>query len=375
MRVALIEPYDAGSHRAWADGYAQHSEHEVTVLSHAGAFWKWRMHGAHLTLGKAVVRHVAEVGPPDVVVAGSMLNLAAFLGATRRVLGDVPAAVYFHESQLGYPLSSNDRPDLTYSMINWTSAAVADRIFFNSAFHRDAFFAALPAFLRQFPDHPQVELVPPVRERSEVLPVGIDLRRIDATTGRQRGFPPLLVWNQRWEYDKGPEEIVALVETLAASGRQFRLALLGERFVSTPEAFERLPELLGSRLIAFGFAEDDRYVDLLRSADVVVSAARQEYFGIAITEAIYAGAFPVLPNRLVYPERLPATHHGRCLYEGHHDFVAKVEWALDNPGAAGAIASELKLVMGKHDWSLLVPVYDTALEHLARRIPRPTRSR
>lgn len=361
MRILLIEPYYSGSHRAWADGYAKHSRHHVAVLTHGGAFWKWRMHGAHLTLASDAEQLIARVGPPDVVLAGSMFNVDGFLGATRRSLGSVPAAVYFHENQLGYPLSSRDRPDLTYPMINWTSAAVADRVFFNSAFHLDAFFAALPAFLRQFPDHNHAGLVSAVRGRSQVLPVGIDLRRLDGAAGSQRGSPPLMVWNQRWEYDKGPDEIVALVEALLSTGRDFRLALLGERFVSTPSAFDRLPGLLGDRLVFSGYAEAEVYGEVLRSADIVVSAARQEYYGVAVTEAVYAGAFPVLPNRLVYPERIPEGHHARCLYDGHDEFVAKVGWALDNPAEAAAVAADLRPAMAQSDWGVVAAQYDAAL--------------
>ena len=233
MRILLIEPYYTGSHRAWADGYARFSGHDIALLTHAGAFWKWRMHGAHLTLAVEAEQLVARVGQPDVVLAGTMFNLAGFLGAARSVLGNVPVAAYFHESQLGYPLSARDRPDLTYPMINWTSAAVADRVLFNSRFHRDGFFAALPGFLRQFPDHDHTELLAGVRDRSDVLAVGVDLRRLDGPAGSLQGSPPLIVWNQRWEYDKGPEEIAALIEGLATSGYDFRLALLGERLVST----------------------------------------------------------------------------------------------------------------------------------------------
>jgi glycosyltransferase involved in cell wall biosynthesis len=361
VRILLIEPYYTGSHRAWADGYARYSGHDVMVLTHGGAFWKWRMHGAHLTLAADAEQLIARAGPPDAVLAGSMLNLAGFLGATRRSLGAVPVAVYFHESQLGYPLSSRDRPDYTYPMINWTSAAVADRVLFNSAFHRDTFFAALPAFLRQFPDHHHAELVSRVRQRSEVLPVGVDLRRLDGPAGSRRGAPPLVVWNQRWEYDKGPAEIVALVEALVAAGRDFRLALLGERFVSTPEVFDRIPGLLGDRLVSFGFAAGDDYADLLRSADVVVSAAHQEFFGVAVTEAVYAGAFPVLPNALVYPERIPEAHHARSLYTGSDEFVAKVAWVFDHPSEAAAVAATLRPVMARSDWAVLATQYDEVL--------------
>ena len=41
---------------------------------------------------------------------------------------------------------------------------------------------------------------------------------------------------------------------------------------------------------------------MLKSMDVVISTAEHEFFGIAVCEAIWAGAVPVLPRRLSYPE-------------------------------------------------------------------------
>jgi hypothetical protein len=38
MRIALVDPYLGGSHRAWADGYAAHSRHHVTVLGMPARF-------------------------------------------------------------------------------------------------------------------------------------------------------------------------------------------------------------------------------------------------------------------------------------------------------------------------------------------------
>lgn len=85
MKVLLVEPYYGGSHRVWADGYRDNSTHDVTIISHEARFWKWRMHGAHLTLAD----DAAEVldGPPDVILASSMMNVPAFIGAARRSIG------------------------------------------------------------------------------------------------------------------------------------------------------------------------------------------------------------------------------------------------------------------------------------------------
>jgi len=356
MQILLVEPYYGGSHRAWADGYAGSSEHDVTLVTHEARFWKWRMHGAHLTMAAGLVDR------PDVVLASSMMDVAGFLGATRETIGTAPVAVYFHESQFTYPLSPLDRPDLTYPMTNWSSAAVADLVLFNSEFHRWTFFAEADRFLRQFPDRPHTDLIADVEKRSEVLPVGIDTTRFcerQAADG-----PPLLLWNQRWEHDKGPDELVELFEALIESGIDFRAAVVGERFVSAPPAFDRLPEILGDRLVAHGFVPDAEYADLLSRADVVVSTAHQEFFGVAVVEAIYAGAFPVLPNRLVYPERIPLDLRDRCLYDDANGLVAKVRWAMENRSDAADIAADLSPTMAEFDWAVVAPRYDAAIASL-----------
>ena len=81
MRIVLVEPYYGGSHRAWADGYATHSAHDVHVISHPARFWKWRMHGAFLTLAEELERQVLTAGPPDAIIVSTMMDVAAFAGA------------------------------------------------------------------------------------------------------------------------------------------------------------------------------------------------------------------------------------------------------------------------------------------------------
>ena len=364
-RIALVEPYLGGSHRAWAEGYAAHSAHEVEVFGLPPVHWKWRMQGGHVSLAPLIDAAVAERGPFDAVLASSMTNLSGLLGLCRRSLARARGVLYMHENQLTFPLSDHDRPDLTYPMINWTSMLAADVVVWNSAYHRDEWFEALPAFLRRFPDRRHGALAGSVRARSTVAPVGIDLAALDAVE-RQRREVPLVLWNQRWEYDKGPAEFATAMTALADSGAAFEVALAGERFDDEPAEFTTLRAALGDRLVHDGHAPVEPYRELLRSADVVVSTARHEFFGVAVAEAMYAGAFPVLPDRLVYPERIPPAHRDRCLFGTTAELIDRVRWAVGHRDDARAIAAELSAGVSGFGWPEVAARYDALLDGVRR---------
>ena len=63
---------------------------------------------------------------------------------------------------------------------------------------------------------------------------------------------------------------------------------------------------LGERLVHCDEpASREEYAALLASADVAVSTAENEFFGLAMIEACYAGCTPLVPDRLAYPELYP----------------------------------------------------------------------
>lgn len=360
MRLTVVEPYYGGSHRAWADGYAAASRHDVTLLTLPARFWKWRMHGAFLTLAQMLEAEVGAHGPPDVIVVSSMLDVAAFAGAIRSSAPGVPIVVYFHESQFTYPLSPADRTDLTYPMKNWASAAVSDLVVFNSEYHRTVFGEEAGKFLNAFPEDKHVHRVDDVLARSVVLPVGVAVSDLVARS-TVRSDPPLILWNHRWEHDKGPDDLAAIVDALLASGVAFRMAMCGEVFVSVPDEFADITNTLGDRLIHEGWADRTDYENLLLEADVVLSTAHQEFFGIGVVEAIAAGAHPILPDRLVYPERITAlgADPTRHLYDNPHQAAELIAHAFATP------ATDLRHATMRYDWSTVASRYDAALTHLA----------
>ncbi len=316
MNVLALEPWYGGSHRHFLDGLARHSAHTFRLVTMADRYWKWRMQGGAVTLAQKA-RETLEAGfEPDLVFASGMTNLPAFLALTRDRLADVPVVLFFHENQLTYPLREGQQPDLTYAYINYLSALAADRVVFNSAFHREEFFEALPELLRRFPDYTHLRTAQRLRDKSAVLHLGLDLERLDRfRTPRRDGGPPVVLWNQRWEHDKNPEAFFRTMNRLDDAGCPFHLLLAGEHFEEQPPAFEAAFRRYADRILHYGYAENlEEYARLLHRADVVVSTAKHEFFGIAVLEAIRCGCHPLLPNRLTYPELIPERLHRPLLH-------------------------------------------------------------
>ena len=361
MRILLLEPYCGGSHRAWAEGYGAHSRHDVTTLALPARFWKWRMQGGAVTLAEQARALPAR---PDLILASDMVNLPAFLGLARDFLVGVPAVLYCHENQLTYLFPPGQKRDLTYGMINWLSMLAAERVLFNSQYHLEEWFEELPRLLKHFPDYGHVHRIAEVRARAHVLSVGCDLRRFDLLPApcSLLPAPPLILWNQRWEYDKDPQTFFRALYALAEEGVDFRVALAGKSYRQSAPEFEEARERLGARVVHFGYAGAREYGALLCQADVVVSTALHEFFGVAVVEAIYCGCFPILPRRLAYPELVPPAYHEGCLYEDFEGLVARLRWALANLEQAHAVAAALRPVVARFDWAELGPQYDQVLE-------------
>lgn len=304
LRALALEPWDAGSHRAFLDGWVRHSRHEIRLRGLAGRHFKWRMRHAALTFADAL--RAGDEAPPDVIWASSMLSLAEWRSLAPRPWAALPHVLYFHENQLTYPVRRPDERDLQLAFTNLSSALAADAIWWNSAWHREDFLQALEAWMARVPDHRPPELSARLRRKSRVLPPGLDLDEDSLRPRPLRAGPLHLVWAARWEHDKGPE---LLEDALAGlpSALPWRLSLLGQRFREVPAALQRILERHADRLVHRGPVSGRRaYLSALRAADVFVSTAHHEFFGVAAAEAIACGCAPLLPARLAYPELLGA---------------------------------------------------------------------
>jgi glycosyltransferase involved in cell wall biosynthesis len=402
VRVWALEPYYGGSHRHFLDGLVRHSAHDFEPLTLPGRHWKWRMHGGALDLAVQADRLAEQNGRlPDVFFASDMLDLPVFLATLGRSAGPggrcgaspgrtgagagaergsaacrIPSIVYFHENQLTYPLPPGVERDLGYGFKNLTTALAAAKVLFNSEYHRCEFLQAAGALIAGMPDALPGWAVEEVAAKSAVLPLGCDLRALDefrtrglaeAAAGRwgDPGAGPLIVWNQRWEYDKAPEELFQALQTLAHRGVAFRLAVAGSGATVMPEAFVQARDSLAERVVNWDRLPDFAdYASLLWAADVVVSTAIHEFFGIAVIEAIYCGCRPVLPRRLSYPELIPAEAHEEVLY-GEGDLVDTLTRALAAP--ADWPEDWQRTWVARFDWGIVKTRYDDIIASVRAR--------
>jgi len=317
MHVLALEPFDGGSHRAFLDGWLAHSAHRFTRLSLPAKFWKWRMRHAAATLADQVDDTYDPDDPPEAIFAGSMLNLAEFRGLAPRRIAQAPSVLYFHENQLAYPDPRARERDRHFTLTNITSGLAAEAVWFNSEFNRDSFLDRIPRFLQQMPTRHMRDAGERIRAKAAVHPPGIEL----LDKGPTQPGPLRIAWVGRWEHDKNPEDFFAAMQQLKQQGVDFRLSVLGEQAIRWPEIFDQARHPLADRIDHWGYQADPAdYAAALQAADVVVSTAWHEFFGLAIMEACSAGCFPLLPSRVVYPELFT---DDAFFYDGSVDGLAR----------------------------------------------------
>ncbi len=356
--VQFIEPFFGGSHRQFAEGLAGRSRHRFALTTLPGRYWKWRMRGAAPILAE----RTAGQEPPDLLIASSMLNLAEFLGLADPHYRTIPRWIYFHENQLTYPLHEQDKIDHHFAMIQLSGILAADRIVFNSSYHRREFIEAIPPLLASLPDYKPRGVIEKLETDSTILPPGISFPddRMQKGRGKGRKGSPTLLWNHRWEHDKGPDLLLDLLRRLRRRGIDFRLIVTGAGKHERADVFQQLPEAAGDNLLHMGYVESrEEYEKLLRQADIVLSTARHEFFGISVIEAVGAGAFPLLPQKLSYPEIIDPDRFEECYYKDNEELESRLIRLLSDPPE---VSPDLMARVRRFDWEKIAPRFDEQIE-------------
>lgn len=322
MKVLLLSAYDAASHQYWHRGLREHlSEHDWTLLVLPPRHFSWRIRGNALTW--AFTHRALLEQNYDCVLATSMVDLATLRGLVP-ALASIPNLLYFHENQFAYPGSQSRHGHLEAQMVSIYSALSADALVFNSTYNQETFLSGVAQLFKRLPDGIPPGICQALALKSQVIPV--PLYASEKPQPKTSLGPLQVVWNHRWEYDKGPDLLAQAIASLPA-GLNLQFHIVGQQFRQEPEAFARIYRLLTERnwLGEWGFvASAQDYQALLERAHIVLSTAQHDFQGLAVLEAAAAGCLPLVPDRLAYPEWFPS----RCRYG-------------DQPGEAQALAEHL----------------------------------
>jgi glycosyltransferase involved in cell wall biosynthesis len=300
MRILLLSAYDAHSHRRWREGLvAAFPEHDWTVLALPPRHFLWRVRGNSLSW--AFSEREMLSCPYDLVIATSMTDLSALRGMVPS-LATAPTLVYFHENQFAYP-DRRTQPRNEPRIVSLYTALVADHVLFNSEFNRQTFLDGVQEFLGNMPDRVPPGIPATIREKSAILPVPLEQAWYAANTKTPADVPLTVVWNHRWEYDKGPEILFAALMKLQQAGVDFRVHVIGQQFRDQPPVFAEMREQLAPHIASWGMIErEEDYRRTLSESHVVLSTALHEFQGLAVQEAVACGCVPLVPDRLAYPE-------------------------------------------------------------------------
>jgi glycosyltransferase involved in cell wall biosynthesis len=370
MNILFLEPFYHGSNKAFLEGFRQHSRHQVYPLTVTLHSTLWKSFGLSITLAQRLQAIQEEF---DLVVASSQTNLSALVALTNPRFAHTPLVLYMHENLFSEPLPPGKERNLANAYMSYLSALSADSVLFNSHFHLETFFETIPAYFREFPEYQPQGSLQELRKRSEVLHPGLSLRAHDSIPdNRMNNTVPVILWNQRWDYEKDPAKFFRIMNRLDDAGFQFELILAGDNRGERPPEFEKALVRYGNRIRHIGFVDDfQSYSKLLHTADYVVSTARHEFFPGSILEAMYCGCHPFLPFDLTYPELIPEglrrpLLHAQVLYNNEDELFDHIRAVLRGD-KKGLPKQSLQNVCRAFDWNRQIHRFDALLDEIKER--------
>ncbi|MEM8710007.1 MAG: DUF3524 domain-containing protein [Planctomycetota bacterium] len=305
MKIAFFEPWHGGSHRAFLDAWTLRTRHEITVHGLPARHWKWRQESSAWELARRVIEEPA----PDLVACSDYVDLPRLLGFLPETWRALPTLAYFHENQLTYgeAVAGQRAPDFTHGFCNVLTAVRAGPLVVNNPFHHKDFGKAASELLRKLPKPGPREELRLALERAHVVPPLPELEAVPLGSGGPSGAPLRAAFPHRMEPDKDPCAFFEAV-TRAREHVDLELILLGGDLRRATPAIQEAARRASDITSHAGFAEDRaEYLHLLGGADVVVSTAHHEFFGVAFLEALAAGCQPLAPDRLNYPSLVAAS--------------------------------------------------------------------
>jgi len=367
--VLIIEPFYGGSHKQLIDFLQSllKDNFHIHVYTLPAKKWHWRARTSALYFAQNIPELQnfplldAKNGDTTYInitkaylFCSSVLNLTELISIRQDIAEACKGKkiIYFHENQLTYPIqpaSIKGVRDFQYGYNQVLSALSADKVLFNSKYNLTTFTENIKSLFQIQPDYrPNIsDLESRIVKKACAMYFPLNITIQDSSAGKIDDVLHI-VWPHRWEHDKNPIDFFECLIKLQNENYRFTLSVLGEQFTDIPKIFSEAKNILSTKIKHFGRLEmKSDYLSVLRNADVVVSTANHEFFGVAVIEAAISGCYPLVPNRLVYPEIFDSSIAGtdfscyrtnQQMYKKLKEFclkpyLAKTKWKTENAKA------------------------------------------
>ncbi|XP_065053206.1 tRNA-queuosine alpha-mannosyltransferase-like isoform X2 [Rhopilema esculentum] len=303
--ILFLEAFHGGSHKQLIDLLENNFCDKCDVFCMSDKKWHWRMRTGSLYFARTIPREHSY----RYLFTSANFNLAELIGL-RPDLQKLEKILYFHENQLVYPVRKQQNRDFQYGYNQVLSCLAADVIYFNSVFNKESFLSSLKSYFNLMPDYkPDEKLLQEIQPKCHVLhfPISFPEITLEPANADMSADKPLhIVWAHRWEHDKNPDTFFDILYALKDEELDFQISVMGQGYADVPEVFAKAREDFKERIVTWGYLESkEEFLKTLSHADVAVSTALHEFFGVSMLEAVSCGCYPLCPKRLVYPEIFP----------------------------------------------------------------------
>ena len=347
MNMAIVESYYGDSHKKWIDDLQKNLTNPIQLFTLPPHHWKVRMEAGAIELAKQVNSLGRDY---DRFLVSDMVNLPLFKSLLDRKYSGAKFLLYFHENQFEYPKSKVGNFDYHYPYINYVSALCADKVAFSSQYNFDSFFQGVKRFQKKLPMAFRSQDFEEIKIKSRIVPLIFEdplYNKSPKDYSRK-----ILLWNHRWEYDKGIDEFYQLLEHLKKDSVDFQLVLLGE--AKNSPYIEKIKNNFNSRILHMGYTPKHKYSDWVSRCTHLPVTSQHDFFGLSVLEAIAQKVIPLLPNKMVYPEHIPNQLKNIYLYHDREELIEKLK---TNSSDGELNIEKLVASIGKYQWSNLSNLY------------------
>jgi glycosyltransferase involved in cell wall biosynthesis len=192
-----------------------------------------------------------------------------------------------------------------------------------------------------------------LEERLRVVGLPINTAAIDAARTNERLQRPTIIFNHSMVPSKDPglfldaaERALTTHDCQVVITRDVKGSAIEERVAALQQRFPGRVQVSGTLSL-------DAYFRLLWQADIQISTARHETFGISTVEAMYTETCCLLPNRASYPEITDSCPE--ALYDTPAELFARLDHYLRDVEDRRRLASELRRRALRHTPGQVVP--------------------